>query len=93
MSRTAQFARVQQSVDAEMARGMVIGEAMDALLERRPLRTLAVTVAEEGFADNALLMLSQMRDRLVTRNANTAACRIDEAMERIVAVCRGEWSA
>lgn len=39
--------------------------------------------AEEQHLDDALLALFKMRDRLVQRNANHEACRLDEIMERL----------
>lgn len=42
----------------------------------------------ERLADDALLAMSKLRDALVTWNENTAACRIDEAMETTLATAR-----
>ena len=42
----------------------------------------------ERLADDALLMLSKLRDRLASENATTPACRVDEAMEITLAAAR-----
>lgn len=39
--------------------------------------------SEEELADRALLALSKLRDRFVGRDANHAACRIDEVIEHL----------
>jgi hypothetical protein len=44
--------------------------------------------AEERDADAAFLHLSKLRDRLVWADENTAACRVDEAIERLEEACR-----
>lgn len=38
--------------------------------------------------DTALLILSRVRDQLVCMDENIAACRFDEAMEKIGVGCR-----
>lgn len=42
----------------------------------------------EGMADDILLQLSKLRERLVVRDFNTAACRVDEAIDAMQAACR-----
>ena len=42
----------------------------------------------EHDADTAFLHLSKLRDRLVWADENTAACRVDEAIEKLEAACR-----
>lgn len=42
----------------------------------------------EQLADDALLALSKLRDRLVHEGANIPACRVDEAMEITLAAVR-----
>jgi len=44
--------------------------------------------AEEALADEALLALFKLRDRLVHRNANSLACRVDEQMEALESLAR-----
>jgi len=49
-----------------------------------PVRTATV----EQLADDALLQLSRLRDRLVHESANIPACRVDEAIEITLAAAR-----
>lgn len=42
----------------------------------------------EQLADDALLAMSKLRDRLVYENSNIPACRIDEAIEITLAAVR-----
>lgn len=49
---------------------------------------LRITEAEEAFADAALLNLSRLRDLLVRRDANLAACLIDDAIHALETACR-----
>jgi hypothetical protein len=42
----------------------------------------------EQLADDALLAMSKLRDALALQNANTPACRVDEAMEFTLAAAR-----
>ena len=49
---------------------------------------LRITEAEEAFADTALLNLSRLRDLLVRRDANHAACLIDDAIHAVEAASR-----
>lgn len=44
---------------------------------------------EERLADDALLAVFKLRDRLVHLQRNTEACRVDEAMELLEEVARG----
>lgn len=44
--------------------------------------------ANEAAIDDALLSLSRVRDQLVGLDMNTAACRVDEAIEDIEDRCR-----
>lgn len=47
-----------------------------------------LTEIQEAHIDTALLHLSRARDEFVRADENHAACRIDEAMEIVQAVCR-----
>lgn len=47
-----------------------------------------LTEIEEAHIDAAFLALSKLRDMLVRRDANHAACRVDEAMEKLTAAIR-----
>ena len=49
---------------------------------------IRITEAEEAIADDALLALSKLRDMFVRRDANLAACRVDEAIEAVMIACR-----
>lgn len=49
---------------------------------------LRITEIEEAIADDALLALSKLRDMLVRRDANLAACLIDDAIHAVEAACR-----
>lgn len=49
---------------------------------------LRITEAEEAHADAALLALSKLRDQLVRRDANLAACLIDDAIASVEAASR-----
>lgn len=49
---------------------------------------LRITEAEEAHADAALLALSKLRDMLVRRDANLAACKIDDAIHAVEAASR-----
>jgi hypothetical protein len=42
----------------------------------------------EQDADTAFLHMSKLRDRLVHADENLAACRVDEAIERLQEACR-----
>jgi hypothetical protein len=42
----------------------------------------------EQDADAAFLRLSRLRDRLVGANEHIAACRVDEAIEKLEEACR-----
>ena len=44
--------------------------------------------AWERMADDAFAMLWKLRERLVVRDHNKAACRVDEAIEALQAACR-----
>lgn len=44
--------------------------------------------ASERDADAAFLHLSKLRERLVWADENLAACRVDEAIERLEEACR-----
>lgn len=59
--------------------------AIDALQSGHPLR---ITEVEEAHADAALLALSKLRDMLVRRDANLAACLIDDAIHAVETACR-----
>jgi hypothetical protein len=48
---------------------------------------------EEAHADTAFLAMSKLRDMLVRREANSAACRVDEAIEKLTLACRNARSA
>lgn len=43
---------------------------------------------EEELADRAFLSLAKLRDNLVLSNHNHAACRVDEAIERLQEACK-----
>lgn len=43
----------------------------------------------EEMTDDVLLRLSKLRDGMVFANHNIAACRVDEAMETVLAAYRG----
>ena len=47
-----------------------------------------LTEIEEAHIDAAFLAMSKLRDQLVRRDANSAACRVDEAMEKLTAAIR-----
>jgi uncharacterized protein YaiI (UPF0178 family) len=47
-----------------------------------------LTEAEEAFADAALLNLSRLRDLMVRRDANLAACLVDDAIHAVETACR-----
>ena len=47
-----------------------------------------LTEIEEAHADDAFLAMSKLRDQFVRRDANSAACRVDEAMEKLTAAIR-----
>lgn len=49
---------------------------------------LRITEAEEAFADAALLNLSRLRDLMVRRDANLAACLVDDAIHAVETACR-----
>jgi uncharacterized protein YaiI (UPF0178 family) len=49
---------------------------------------LRIAEAEEAHADAALLALSRLRDLLVRRDANLAACLIDDAIHAVEAASR-----
>lgn len=49
---------------------------------------LRLTEAEEAFADAALLNLSRLRDLMVRRDANLAACLVDDAIHAVETACR-----
>lgn len=49
---------------------------------------LRLNEVEEAVADDAFLSMSKLRDLLVRRNDNHAACRVDEAIEKLTAACR-----
>jgi hypothetical protein len=42
----------------------------------------------EALADDAFLSMAKLRDKLVLSNRNTAACRVDEAIEALQVACR-----
>lgn len=42
----------------------------------------------ERDADDAFLSMAKLRDRLVHANENTAACRVDQAIEKLQDACR-----
>lgn len=48
-----------------------------------------LTPAEEAQADAALLAMFKLRDLLVRRDANNAACRVDETMSALEDLARG----
>lgn len=56
--------------------------AFASLIPARPQPTT------EDMANEALLMLSKLRDRLVHEHANIPACRVDEAIEITQAAAR-----
>lgn len=60
-------------------------EPIGAFADRIPARPSPTT---EQLADDALLLLSKLRDRLVVENANIPACRVDEAIEITLAAAR-----
>lgn len=43
---------------------------------------------EEELADAAFLSLAKLRDKLVARDLNIAACRVDEAIDALQAACK-----
>ncbi len=49
-----------------------------------------MTPAEERHADDALAAMHKLRDVLVHRNANLAACRVDEILCDLEAFARAE---
>jgi hypothetical protein len=49
---------------------------------------LRLSEAEESHADAALLALSKLRDMLVRRDANLAACLVDDAIHAVEAASR-----
>ena len=62
---------------------------MSALAQIRP--AFADKLPEpnwEAMADRAFLEMSKLRERLVIRDRNSAACRVDEAIEALQAACR-----
>lgn len=63
-------------------------EAMQATMFKQRVASLADTSREEDLADEAFLALAKLRDRLVLANRNTAACRVDEAIEKLQDACR-----
>lgn len=46
------------------------------------------TPTTEQLADDAMLFLSKLRDRMVHDNCNIPACRVDEAMEITLAAVK-----
>ena len=47
------------------------------------LKGPTMTAMEEALTDAALLSLFRLRDSLVLRNANLAACEVDSVMDRL----------
>lgn len=45
---------------------------------------------EEAHADDAFLAMSKLRDEFVRSDNNLAACRVDEAIERLMLAVRLE---
>lgn len=64
------------------------------MTDQSTLSTFATAVqtlrirANEAAIDDALFNLARVREQLVGLDLNTAACRVDEAIESIGDVCR-----
>lgn len=63
-------------------------EAMQAIRFKDHVASLADTSREEALADEAFLAMAKLRDRLIGADRNIAACRVDEAIEKLQAACR-----